>query len=68
MPSGGVVCLLSCSIAELILVVQHGGWCGALCLVVGLLCSGVPLGWIAMLGCGVFLVWVRESETKSRMS
>ena len=52
----GLVCLLSCSIAELILVVKHGGWCGAICLVVGFLCCGVPLGWVAMLGCGVFLV------------
>ena len=64
----GVVCLLSRFIAELILVVQHGGWLGTLCLVVGLLCSGVPVGRVAMLGCGVFLVWVGEFQTKSRMS
>ena len=51
-----MVCLLSCSIAELVLGVQHGGWSGTLCLVVELLCSGVLFGWIAMLGCGVFLV------------
>ena len=31
-------------------------------------CSGLPAGWVAMLGCSVFLVWVGESQTKSRMS
>ena len=53
-----MVCLLSCSAAALVLVVQHGGWCGTPCLVVELLCSGTRmlLDWIAMLGCGVFLV------------
>ena len=41
---GEVVCLLSCSIAELILVVQHDGWCGTLFGGAGLWCvSG--LGW-----------------------
>ena len=33
----------------------------------GALCSGVPGGWLAMLGCSVFLVWVGKSQTKSRM-
>ena len=28
----------------------------------------VLLSWIAMLGCGGFLVYVGESQTKSRMS
>ena len=30
-------------------------------------CSMVP-GRVAILGCGVFLVWIGESQTKSRMS
>ena len=58
---------LSCSIAELILAVLHGDWWGTLRLVVGLLCSGEP-GWAAILGCGLFLVWAGESQTKSRKS
>ena len=51
----------SCSIDELILAVQRGDWRGTLYLVVGLLCSWVP-GCVAMLSCGVFLVWVRDPE------
>ena len=46
---------------------EHGDWKCPLCLVVGLVSSGVP-DWVAMLGCNVFLIWVVESQTKSRMS
>ena len=35
------------AIAEILLAVQHDDWWGTLCLVVGLLCSGV-VGWVAI--------------------
>ena len=55
--------LLLCSIAEIILTVQRGDLRGTLCLLVR---ASVLLG--AVLGCCVSLVWIGESQAKSRMS